>query len=112
VATLRIDPDVQWLSRIDGRTEQAASAAISYQVWQRENLEENEMTQDYDRAWNNALERAAKVAREHKSGPEYGRPHIIAQNETCDQIAKRILTQRRSLRGSGPSGPTGAQVGS
>jgi hypothetical protein len=54
--------------------------------------------------WNIALKRAAKIAREHKSGPEYGRPYIMAQNEACDQIAKLILLQRRSFATTGTAG--------
>jgi hypothetical protein len=63
------------------------------------------MSEEYNRSWNIALERAAKIAREHKSGPEYGRLHIRAQNETCDQIAKLILSQRRSFMSDDTSDP-------
>jgi hypothetical protein len=63
------------------------------------------MSEEYNRSWNTALERAAKIAREHKSGPEYGRLHIRAQNETCDQIAKLILSQRRSFMSEDTSDP-------
>jgi hypothetical protein len=37
-----------------------------------------------------ALWQCANVAEEFKRGPEYGRPHIAAHNEACDQIAKAI----------------------
>ena len=44
----------------------------------------------YLRGWNAAIEEVVKVATDSCSGPEYGRPHIAAKNETCRQVAEAI----------------------